>query len=351
MFFRCGVGSSGTSLVIQIYTSSTVLYGQTITITKNGTIVGTTTFDNQGEAEYTVDESGTYTASVTLGGTTFTDTVEVTDTFDAQIEATPDGSTVTPVNDIQTWLHCANIWDKNYTTLSEVLADTTTLLALINSNNAVDYMVRSHDWCDDVCADATAMTYIGANNYAADTLLADSGTGNWLESICNSTYFESVLNVKVPTMTSNTTPSGVASASSSFGANYPAFKALDADVNTLWASVEDTSDQWVEYEFSSPVKLYKHYIKPAITISGSSSYTKTSQVSVQGYINGAWVDISEKTLVSNPTSSGGNTTPAEISGSMNNHTEITKVRVNFGQKVGVQRDCVYTFQVYGRADV
>jgi len=58
---------------------------------------------------------------------------------------------------------------------------------------------------DGICQNSNAMTYIGQNNYASNTLLADS---DWREAICNSTYFESVLNVKVPTMTSDTTPSG-----------------------------------------------------------------------------------------------------------------------------------------------
>lgn len=58
---------------------------------------------------------------------------------------------------------------------------------------------------DGICQSSNAMTYIGQNNYASNTLLADS---DWRDAICNSTYFESVLNVKVPTMTSDTTPSG-----------------------------------------------------------------------------------------------------------------------------------------------
>ena len=41
----------------------------------------------------------------------------------------------------------------------------------------------------------TAMTYIGLNNYASNTLLTDA---TWREAICNSEYLESVLNVKVP---------------------------------------------------------------------------------------------------------------------------------------------------------
>ena len=53
----------------------------------------------------------------------------------------PEGSTVTPTDDIQTWLACASITDKTYTTLNEVLADSTTLLALMSNNNAADYLL------------------------------------------------------------------------------------------------------------------------------------------------------------------------------------------------------------------
>lgn len=285
-YFRCGQGA-GTSLTIQITTSSSALYGQTITISKNGSTVGTTTFDNSGEAEYTVDESGTYTVSATLAGTAYTDTVDVTDTFDAEINPIPDGSTVTPVNDIQIWLHCGNVWDKNYTTLAAVLADSTTLLALISSQNAVDYMVRSHDWCADVCADSTAMTYIGANNYASDTLLADSGTGNWLESICNSAYFESVLNVKVPTMTSNTTPSGECFGNNgSTTGDYAPYKAFDKSDSTYFSST--ANPVYVGYDFQSDVLIKKVHVR---CTAGSGTPTSPATFTVQSYVNGSWQDI------------------------------------------------------------
>ena len=161
----------------------------------------------------------------------------------------PEGSTVTPTDDIQKWLACAGITDKTYTTLNEVLADSTTLLALLSSNNASDYLVRSTTWASSLTADSTAMTDIGANDYCAETLLADS---TWCNAICNSTYFESVLTTKVPTMTSNTTPSGVASASYEVhegGTYYDAWKAFDNDNSDCWSSNSKT-DQWLAYEFT-----------------------------------------------------------------------------------------------------
>ena len=305
----------------------------------------------------------------------------------------PDGRTVTPTDDIQIWLHCANIWDKTYTTLYEVLNDTATLSALMASDNAVDYLVRSTSWAvpisvpvmtsnttpsgvciassemypayyafngntnnewasatvgtsnlgrigyefteavdikkvslfhsnsanftckvqysDDgvnwtdvedstfaavkntqanvsfdagshlywavyylsasastrasaselqfysasITTSADAMTYIGQNNYCANTLLADA---TWCEAICNSEYFESVLNVKVPTMTSNTTPSGECySYYPDTRPQYAAYKAFDNDSTTWAAFVTHTpiNEVGFGYGFTKPVRL------------------------------------------------------------------------------------------------
>lgn len=77
----------------------------------------------------------------------------------------------------------------------------------------------------------------------------------WVEIICDSTYFESVLNVKVPTMTSNTTPSGECSASSCYvHPNYPSYPyyAFSGDI---WCSAQ--GDAWIQYRFAKAVKVNK----------------------------------------------------------------------------------------------
>lgn len=194
----------------------------------------------------------------------------------------PDGKTVTPTDDIQTWLHCANIWDKTYTTINQVLDDNTTLLALISSNNAADYMKRSTTWASAVTANSTAMTDIGANNYCADTLLSDS---TWRTAICNSTYFESVLNVKVPTMTSDTQPSGEASCSSSTYGGY-AWKAFDKTTNEECYFAPFTSPSYCSYQFTQDVAvcMYDYY--------SNTNGVKTFKI--QGSTDGsAWVDLTD----------------------------------------------------------
>ena len=256
-YFECTIGGASGDGVALIVQCDANFAGSTITA-DNGEDVFTEICPSV--SPYTVRFEGipigTYTISGEAEGQTFTTQFTVLD-YETTLNATPEGATVLPTDDIQTWLHCANIWDKNYSTISQVLADTTTLLALVSSNNAVDYMARSTTWASSVCANSSAMTYIGANDYCANTLLSDS---TWASAICNSTYFESVLNVKVPTMTSDTTPSGQCFASTVYDSRYPAYKPFSGVLTTgeQWESSNNhVAGEYIGYDFSAPVKIYK----------------------------------------------------------------------------------------------
>jgi len=396
----------------------------------------------------------------------------------------PDGRTVLPTDDIQIWLHCANIWDKTYTTLAEVLADTTTLSALITSNNAVDYMVRSTTWAvasalvptmtdnthpsgecsassvydsrypvykafdknnstewvptaynnnswiqykfDDsvtifkfkikvgdsavtdrstvsslvvssgdsegtlntvasyspnsslfelentftatqgqywrvtfthtnnarytmvpelqfysegVCDNVTAMTYIGQNNYAANTLLADA---TWCEAICNSEYFESVLNVKVPVMTSNTTPSGyVASARTEETSSRAAYKAFNNNMSDYYCSAygNRTQEEYLDFEFPEEVTIC-HVV--GYVLSAATNMTITTRF--EYYSGGSWVviDGTEKTV--------GGTLEKTYDFTANVKTNKMRVRC-LGATADSKRLQVNEIQYYGRKDI
>lgn len=248
-------GGDGADLIV---TCSSNFAGATISCTD-----GTTTYQQicpstaPFEVVFESIPVGTWTISGTAEGTLFSTQFTVVD-FETVLNPIPEGSTVIPTDDIQTWLHCANIWDKNYTTISQVLADASTLQALIASNNAADYMARSTTWASSVTSNQSAMSYIGLNDYCADTLLADS---TWTDAICNSTYFESVLNVKVPTMTSNTTPSGEVSANYA-RTDYEAYRAFNGNDNSNgwmghYASGATMVDDYITYDFGSKVYISK----------------------------------------------------------------------------------------------
>lgn len=299
-YFECiiGGGGGGESDVNLIVTCSPNFAGKTITCT-NGTDTYTQTCPSTSPYTVTFENiaKGTWTVSGVISGQTFSQSVVIGD-YTAELNDTPEGATVTPVNDIQIWLHCANIWDKTYTTISQVLSDTSTLLALISSNNAADYMARSTNWASSVCANSTAMGYIGNNNYCANKLIANS---TWRTAICNSSYFESVLNAKVPTMTSDTTPSGVASASSVFPGSYEAYKAFD-NVNTsidCWLSGNGgtTSEKWVQYQFTNAVSVLK---MRTIFETYWGSVSTLSQVRIEASNDGS--NFSVIKTISNPSS-------------------------------------------------
>jgi hypothetical protein len=62
------------------------------------------------------------------------------------------------------------------------------------------------------------------------------------------------------TMTSNTTPSGVVSASTILSTSYPAWQAFDKNNSTAWASSTAGPPQWLEYEFPSPTVVNRYVL-------------------------------------------------------------------------------------------
>ena len=280
-YFRCTVGGSGGKWKLTV-TCTSDYAGLAITCS-DGTTTLTKTCPSSSPytVVFNIPNGGTWTISGTASGQTGTTTVIIPDsaTLNPPI---PTGSTATPVNVIQTWLHCANIWNKSYTTINQVLADTSTLLALISSNNAADYMARSTNWASSVCANVTAMGYIGNNNYCANKLLANS---TWRNAICNSTYFENVLNVKVPTMTSNTAPSGEAFGSTLWtGSNH--YYAFDGVVDNANSAYYYNPPCYCGYKFTQKIAAVKFMIRY-----GGSGATVTSRW--QGSNDGTnWVNLS-----------------------------------------------------------
>ena len=284
LLYRMGTGNgSGGDLkpyIVQ-FTCDSGYIGQTLTMTYKGTPHAGETVDN---VSGTVASDGTLTlypmhsgnwecscySSVT--GITMKKTIELSywGTTNVSFEDTPDGATVTPTDDVQTWLHCANVWDKQYTTVSQVIADKTTLNALVQNENANDYLVRSTTFSTTLCennANNEAMYYLGLYDGCANKLLADD---YWSNAICSADVlladgqthlFEKVLNKSVPTMTSNTEPSGEAEASNYHSSGLEAFRAFDNNPNNFWATKSGVTSGWIQYKFVNPVNVKKVKLK------------------------------------------------------------------------------------------
>ena len=254
--------------------------GLTLTCTDSSYTITKTAPSTGNTMVFYPNETNTWTISGTYSGVTYTTTAEVSSLstpVSAILQTIPNGSTATPTDVVQTWLKCAAINDKSYTTLNEVLSDTDTFTALLQDSNACDYMARSTTWASTICANADAMARVGKYDYCSDALLSNS---TWCTAICNSTYFESVLNVKVPVMTSNTTPSGECGSTPVCNASYPAFQAFDNNDGTEASLQTANTTALIYYVFPTPVEIKK--FKYYVTIGGNPQTTISIKYSDDG---------------------------------------------------------------------
>lgn len=68
----------------------------------------------------------------------------------------------------------------------------------------------------------------------------------------------------IPTMTSNTTPNGVASAGSEYSASYPAWKAFDKLITepSRWLSADNQTTNWLAYDFQEIRSITAYSVTP-----------------------------------------------------------------------------------------
>ena len=220
-------------------------------------------------------------------------------------------------NNVTKWLQTANV-NKTYTTLN----------TLTNNNSSCDYLKNSTEWINDVTTNENAMTYIGNNDYCADILLDDS---IWLTPIKDSTYWDKVLQPLIPTMTSNTDPSGNVTCSRYYPIT-PAYMAFDDNTNTYWSPTNATTagQDWVQYNFVNNVKVY------AV---GYSGYTPCSYLSIILYYeNSNSIEIVPKGLYSQDLNI------KYLDSPIPNSYAIKGIPISNGNYIGV----IYEIQLYGR---
>jgi hypothetical protein len=172
-----------------------------------------------------------------------------------------------------------------------IVWDQAIMNAVANSQTAMDAVINSQTALNAVINSSTAMNAV-ANSQTAMNAVINSQTA--LNAIRNNatawnTFINSTINVKeVPTMTSNTAPEGVASASSISNSSYDAFKAFDKNTSTYW-SAGGGVPQWVQYQFVSPVFVH------TVVITGYSSAGNSSNpnfITIQASQDGGtFIDI------------------------------------------------------------
>ena len=280
--------------VCKIYNVSAMHFSASITATfPEGTTCqcrGTdeTYFSSSSPHTFDVHSAETYTLSVNYDGTDYTTTVTITTDGQSESAFVPTPADA-PADDLNLWLMYGGV-SGTYSTLADVLADSSALTTLIASSDAVDYLVRCTTWANTITADSSAMSYIGLNNYCSNTLLADI---TWRGSIGASAYKESVLNVKNPTMTGDSSPSGLASTNSVFDNNstYSAWKAFDNSTSSYWAS-KSQNPVYLRYMFAEAVQIFAfHLVVYWYTYTGSGACT------IQGSNDGStWDDLADVTI-------------------------------------------------------
>lgn len=289
---------------------------------------------------FTVHHAETYTITVTYNQRIYTDTVTFTTEGQSFSKTLPTPSDA-DANDINFWLWFGDV-SGSYSSLADILADSTALATLMASTDAVDYLVRCTNWISDICGNQSAMSYIGLNNYCANTLLADS---DWFEGICDSVYVDSVLNVKIPTMTSNTTPSGECYATQGASTGSLAlWKMFDND-NSTNAEQPCRVGQIVGYKFPSSKKVLA-------LVFGGLGWQNNNQFKINSFkivaSNDAstWEELSD--TIDNTSYSA--VTDRQIETFANNNSYLY-----YGLKTVSQADNTYiqatSIQFYGREDV
>lgn len=100
-----------------------------------------------------------------------------------------------------------------------------------------------------------------------------------LEMVFNN--IDALIGNKIPIMSSNTTPFGVASCSSCLSNNYNAWKAFNgisasrSDCTNGWLAASSDESPWLAYEWDSPILFTKLIIE---TTNNSTTATRTAQV-------------------------------------------------------------------------
>lgn len=256
---------------LNITTSSSDLYGQTITITdSNASQIGTTAFNNSGVATFYVHKSDTFLCECTYG----------LDTYGSAVVVSAETSYSVVINigfDYVQWLTAAGISASGYNSISDVFADEEVTRELMLKHASADYLVSAvTDQVDDIdvfCANDTAMKWIGLCDYVCDKLTAINGVE---AKFMASQYWERYLKDHVPTMTSNSAPYGEAFGSTIADNGTPYYAPfagyLDEGNGHVWSSQSGkVSGEYVGYKYTNPTCVKSFELNNRVI-----SYTTTS---------------------------------------------------------------------------
>lgn len=245
------------------------------------------------------------------------------------------------------WMKAANIpLSYSYSTIGLVCADTSLLASLFNSQDACDYLVTAKSFIEQgICDNENFMTALGNSNYASNLLLSDA---EWYEAIKSSTYASLVINVTVPKMTGDTTPSGEAYASS-YASSYQPWKAFNQSTSstTCWSwsgTGAVANNAWLAYDFGKAVKIYGVFWQNRTT---TQATRPLGTLIVQGSNDKTtWTDVSDTLTGSATASAKFNYHFANSNAYRHYRVLVTSTAVSGDTNLIIQQ-----LQFYGREDV
>ena len=118
-----------------------------------------------------------------------------------------------------------------------VLANSSKLIELFKNEYAMNRLIENDEWRNAILADSTAISALDSSNP-----------------------------IKVPTMTSNTSPTtGIIKSIEATSTGNISYKAFDGNSSTYWSLGQGVSyqNQYVGYDFTIPVWVYKIYVYSA----------------------------------------------------------------------------------------
>lgn len=166
----------------------------------------------------------------------------------------------------ETWCSKANVNITDISSLSELCSNETAMTTLWSNEDAYNYARKSlmsfpnGNIVNELCKNTIGIKYMASTNFGKKFMLCDFG--NIIGKIKNNNLITTLDNYATtnPTMTSNTTPSGTAFASSVFSSQFgAAYNAFDKNKNSRWESASESlyNTRYIGYKFTKPIYIYK----------------------------------------------------------------------------------------------
>jgi len=142
------------------------------------------------------------------------------------------------------------------TAMTAVAASSTAMTAVAASSTAMTAVIASSTAMTAVAASSTAMTAVIASSTAMTAVIASSTACAAIKASATAiTALDNSSPITVPTMTSNTTPSGIVSSDSVYSDTYAGWCTFDNNGTSRWSA--NNSNAWIKYQFTSPRWCYK----------------------------------------------------------------------------------------------